>query len=193
VIKKIGIGVLLLVVAVLVFIVTRPGNLHVERSAQINARPAVVFSIINDFQHWHEWSPFDKHDPNMKTTISTPSAGPGAVYTWSGNDEVGEGSMMLLESKPDELVSIDLEFTRPFAAKNQVKFKLTPVGDGTEVTWILDGKNNFIAKAMSVFMDMDAMLGKDFDEGLANLNAVAQAESQPSDRGEKKTAPSDAD
>jgi hypothetical protein len=190
-VKKIGIGVLILIVAVLAFIATRPASFHVERSGQVDAPPDVVFSILNDFQHWHQWSPYDKRDPNLKSTVSTPSAGPGAVYTWSGNDDVGEGRMTLVESKPGELVSMNLEFIRPFAATNQVNFKLAPSEAGTKVTWSLDGKNNFIAKAMSLFMDMDTMVGKDFEQGLINLNSIAQAESQQPTRGDKKPASAD--
>jgi carbon monoxide dehydrogenase subunit G len=190
-VKKIGIGVLILIVAVIALIATRPGSFHVERSGQVDAPPEAVFSILNDFQHWHEWSPYDKRDPNLKSTVSEPSAGPGALYTWTGNDDVGEGRMTLVESKPGELVSMNLEFIRPFAATNQVSFKLTPAEGGTKVTWSLDGKNNFIAKAMSLLMDMDKMIGKDFEQGLVNLNSVAQAQSQQPNRDEKEPASAD--
>ena len=170
--------VLVLVIAALVFVATRPEDCHIERSARVSAPPDVVFSIINDLRQWSRWSPYDKRDPNMKTTVEGPGTGPGAIYTWNGNNEVGEGRLTILESKPGELVCMKLEFSRPFRATNQVNFKLAPSDGGTRVSWIMDGKNNFITKAMSLFMNMDKMVGKDFEQGLANLNAVAQAETQ---------------
>src|SRR5262249_18024792 len=163
------------IVAALAFIATRPEDFRIERSARISAPPDAVFSIINDLRQWGRWSPYDKRDPNMKKTFEGPSAGPGAMYSWNGNNDVGEGRLTILESKPGELVSMKLEFSRPFKANNQVNFKLAPSDGGTRVSWIMDGKNNFITKAMSIFMDMDKMVGKDFEQGLANLNTLAQA------------------
>jgi hypothetical protein len=170
--------VLILVVAALALIATRPENFRIERSARISAPPDVVFSIIDSLRQWGRWSPYDKRDPNMKKTFEGPSAGPGAVYSWNGNNEVGEGRLTILDSKPGELVTMKLEFSRPFKATNQVNFKLVPAEGGTRVSWIMDGKYNFITKAMSLIMSMDKMVGKDFEQGLANLNTVAQAETQ---------------
>jgi hypothetical protein len=170
--------VLALLVAAIIFIATRPESLHIERSAQISAPPAAVFSISNDLRQWNRWSPYDKRDPNMKKSFEGPTAGPGAVYTWNGNNEVGEGRMTIVDSRPGELVSMKLEFSRPFKATNEVNFKLVSRESGTRVSWIMDGKKNFISKGMSLFMDMDKMVGKDFEQGLTNLNTVAQAETQ---------------
>jgi hypothetical protein len=170
--------ILVVIVVALAFVSTRPENFHVERSAQISAPPDVAFSIINDLSRWGRWSPYDKLDPNMKKTFEGPSAGPGAIYIWNGNSQVGEGRLTIVDCKPGELVSMRLEFSRPFKATNQVNFKLAPSEGGTRVNWIMDGKKNFVTKAMSVFMDMDKMVGKDFEQGLANLNTVAQAETQ---------------
>jgi carbon monoxide dehydrogenase subunit G len=171
----IGIVVLLLIAAAVVYIATRPEDFHVQRSAQISAPRDVVFSIINDLHEWEHWSPYDKRDPNMKKTFEGSSEGPGAIYTWNGNSQVGEGRMTVLESKPGELITMRLEFFRPFKGVNQVNFKLEPSEGGTRVSWIMDGKKNFITKAMGLFMDMDNMVGKDFEQGLANLDQVASA------------------
>jgi Polyketide cyclase / dehydrase and lipid transport len=176
----IGVAVLVLIVAVIAYIATRPTDSRIQRSAQINAPAEVVFSIINDLRRWGEWSPYDKRDPNMKKTFEGPSAGPGAVYTWNGNSQVGEGRLTIVESKPGELVSMRLEFSRPFKCDNQVNFRIVPSEGGTRVSWIMDGKNNFMGKFMSLIMDMDKMVGTDFEHGLANLNTVAQAEAQKS-------------
>ena len=151
---------------------------HVPVRAQRRvAAPAdIVYSIINDLSRWGEWSPYDARDPQMKKTYAGPSAGPGASYAWNGNNQVGEGRLTIVESRPGELVAMKLEFSRPFKANNQVKFKLVPAAGGTHVSWIMNGTNNFISKAMSLIMDMDKMVGKDFEQGLANLDAVARAE-----------------
>ena len=174
----IAVAVLVLIVAVIAFIATRPAYSRIQRSAKIDAPADVVFSIINDLRRWGEWSPYDKRDPNMKKMFEGPSAGPGAVYTWNGNSQVGEGRLTIVESKPGELVSMRLEFSRPFKCDNQVNFRIVPSDGGTRVSWIMDGKNNFMGKFMSLIMDMDKMVGTDFEHGLANLNTVAQAEAQ---------------
>jgi carbon monoxide dehydrogenase subunit G len=172
----IGIGVVVLILLGLVaYVATRPTDFRIERSAQVSAPREVVFGIINDFRQWGRWSPFDKRDPNMKKNFEGPASGPGAIYTWNGNSEAGEGRMTIVESKPGELISMKLEFSRPFKASNVVNFKLAPSEGGTRVSWIMDGKHNFVMKAMSLFMDMDKMVGKDFEQGLVNLNSVAQA------------------
>jgi len=171
---QIGIGVVVVLVAVLALIATRPGDFRIQRSAQISAPGDVVFSIINDLRQWEKWSPYDKRDPAMKKTFEGPSSGPGAVYAWDGNNKVGAGRLTILESKPGELVSMKLQFFRPFAGTNQVNFILVPSETGTQVTWAMDGKNNFMGKAMSLVMNMDKMVGKDFEQGLANLNTVVQ-------------------
>jgi Polyketide cyclase / dehydrase and lipid transport len=175
---SIGIVVVVLIIAAIAFIATRPSNSRIQRSAQINAPADVVFSIINNLRRWAEWSPYDKRDPNMKKTFEGPSAGPGAIYIWNGNSQVGEGRLTIVESKPGELVSMRLEFSRPFKCNNEVNFKIGPSDGGTRVSWIMDGKNTFMTKFMSIFMDMDKMVGTDFEHGLANLNNVAQAETQ---------------
>jgi hypothetical protein len=175
----VSIGIILaiavVIVAAVAYIATRPEDFRVERSALIDAPSEVVFSIINDLHQWSRWSPYDKYDPNMKKTYEGPSTGPGSSYAWNGNNHVGEGRLTIVATKPGELVTMKLEFSRPFKCTNQVNFKLAASGRGTRVSWIMDGKYTFVAKAMKLFMDMDKMVGNDFEQGLANLNAVAQA------------------
>jgi hypothetical protein len=170
--------VLIVIAALLIFVATRPAEFRIHRSADVSASPDFVFSIINDLTQWGRWSPYEKRDPNMKKTFEGPSSGPGAVYMWNGNNDVGEGRLSIVESKRGELVRMKLEFTRPFKAANDVNFKLARSDGGTRVSWIMDGKNNFIMKAMSLLMNMDKMVGNDFEQGLANLDAVAQADKQ---------------
>jgi hypothetical protein len=167
--------VVVLIIALVVFISMRPDRFHVERSARISAPADVVFPLINDFHQWVQWSPFEKLDANMKKTFDGSAFGPGASYSWSGNSNAGAGRSTILDSKAGEFVSIKLEMSKPFAATNQVTFKLAPDQAATQVSWIMEGKVNFIMKAFSLFMSMDAMVGKEFAEGLANLNRIAQA------------------
>ncbi len=173
--KKVIVGVLAVLLVLGVFIATRPAHFRITRSAQIHAPSAVLFPLINDFHRWPEWSPWDKLDPNMKKTYSGAPAGTGAVYAWAGNDKAGEGRMTITDSKPSQLVSVQLEFFKPFAATNRATFTLTPSAAGTQLTWSMEGDNGFMAKAFNVVMNMDSLVGKDFEQGLSNLDRIASA------------------
>ena len=176
--KKILIVLVAVVVAFLGFVMTRPAEFHLERSATIAASPAVVFPFVNNHRNFILWSPWEKRDPSQKTTFTGPDEGVGSAYGWVGNDDVGQGSMKILESKPNELVKEDLTFIKPFEAKNIITYTLVPEGEGTKITWGMDGTNGFAGKMFSVFMDMDSMVGKDFDEGLAKLKTLAEAKAK---------------
>ncbi|MET0793073.1 MAG: SRPBCC family protein [Polyangiaceae bacterium] len=173
--KKILTAVLAVLLLASVLIATRPAHFRVERSAQIHAPSAAVFPLINDFRNWAKWSPYEKLDPGMKKTYGGAPSGRGAEYAWSGNDKAGVGRMTITDSKPSELVSMKLEFLKPFAATNQATFELTPNAAGTEVKWSMEGENGFVAKAFCLVVDMDSLVGKDFETGLSNLNQLAQA------------------
>ncbi|NMO19894.1 SRPBCC family protein [Pyxidicoccus fallax] len=174
--KILGIVVIVLVAAVVLFVATRPDHFHVERSGQINAPPHAAYALINDFHRWVEWSPYEKLDPNVARSYEGPTSGAGAVYAYKGNNNVGEGRMTILESRPGELVNIELVFIKPFAARNQATFKLEPSGTGTRVTWTMAGPNTLMGKLMSPFMD--GFIGKSMEQGLAALDTAAQAEAK---------------
>jgi hypothetical protein len=178
-IKKILLGLVVgLVVLVVVFVcivALQPAHYRVERSATINAPAAVVFAQVNDFHKWNAWSPWAKLDPAMKQSFEGPQAGNGAIYTWAGNKDVGEGRMTITESHPSDLIKIKLEFIKPFAATNATDFTFKPQGNQTAVTWTMNGDNNFVGKAFSLFMNMDKMIGGDFEKGLAQMKSVAEA------------------
>jgi hypothetical protein len=174
-IKKILLVLGLVIIAFLIFAATRPDDFSVTRSTTIAAPPATVFAQVNDFHKWVAWSPWEKMDPELKRIYEGPAAGTGAIYKWSGNSKVGEGKMTITESRPSDLVKLKLEFIKPFAATNDTEFTFKPEGDKTVVTWTMSGKNNFMFKAMQVFMSMDKMVGKDFEAGLAAMKAVAEA------------------
>lgn len=173
--KKIFIGLVLIVAVLAVVIALQPAEFRITRSITIAAPPATVFSLINDFHQWNQWSPWEKMDPEMKKTYEGTAAGAGAIYTWSGNDKVGKGNMTLTESKPNDLILIRLEFIEPMEAVSGTEFTLKPEGDGTHVNWTMTGQNNFIGKAFHLFMDVDKMVGSDFEKGLADLKKSAEA------------------
>ena len=177
-IKKIILSVLAVlvigIVVVGILVSMQPDEYTVVRSATFNAPPEKVFEQVNDFRNWKVWSPWEKLDPNMKTTLSGPESGKGAGYAWIGNDDVGEGKMTIVESRPFEMVGIDLEFLQPFAMRSRSDFTFKPEGGGTNVTWTMKGENGVVGKAFSLVMDMDSMIGKDFEKGLAQMKPIVE-------------------
>jgi uncharacterized protein YndB with AHSA1/START domain len=171
--KKIAIVVLVLVVAVLAYAATRPDTLHVERSATIQAPPEEIFPLISDFRRWASWSPYETRDPAMKKTYGGAAQGKGAVYEWEGNSEVGQGRMEITDADPSR-ITIKLDFIKPLEGHNVADFALVPQGGTTNVTWSMDGPSPYIGKLIGVFMNMDRMIGRDFEAGLANLKAIAE-------------------
>jgi carbon monoxide dehydrogenase subunit G len=178
--KKVLIGVAAVVVVFVIVVSTRPATFHVERSTTVSAPPDAVFAQVNDFHAWPNWSPWEKMDPGMKKTFSGSPSGPGSVYSWQGNDKVGEGRMTIEKSDKPSLVSIKLEFLKPFAATNTATFSFVPAAEGTKVTWAMDGNNNFMSKTFQMFMDMDKMIGKDFEQGLASMKTAAESAAKAS-------------
>lgn len=171
--KKISMALILAMVVILGLALMQPDSFKVQRSATIKAPPAKVMAYLNDFHQWSLWSPWEKLDPKLQRTFEGPASGKGAVYGWSGNDQVGQGRMEILESAPTQL-DIKLDFIKPFASSNRAEFVLQPQGDTTVVTWTMTGPSQFITKLMGVFYSMDKMVGKDFEKGLAQLKAAAE-------------------
>lgn len=167
-----------LVAGLAVVVALQPSEFRVQRAATIEAPAADVFAQVNDLRAWDAWSPWAKLDPEARHGFEGPAAGKGAVITWSGNDEIGEGRMTITDSRPAERVRLRLEFVRPFESACDVQFTFQPRGEQTEVTWTMSGQNNFIAKAMCLVMDMDKMCGGQFEQGLARMKAVAEAKAK---------------
>jgi hypothetical protein len=164
------------IIAVLAgFVAMQAPEFRVARSTTISAPPPAVFAQVNDFHRWEAWNPWGKIDPAMKQAYEGAAAGTGAVYAWVGNKEVGEGRMTITESRPHDLIRIKLEFFKPFSATNTAEFTFKPEGNQTAVTWSMMGENNFIAKAVHLFMNMDKMIGGQFERGLAQMKAIAEA------------------
>lgn len=170
--------VLLVVVAGTLIAVasTRSDDFQVTRSTTIAAPAPVVFDQVNNLKKWQAWSPWASRDPDIKLTYSGPESGTGATYAWTGNREVGTGKMTITESHPHEKVQFRLDFLEPFAATNTATFTLTPEGDKTNVTWNMSGKNNIVSKVMCMLMDMDKMIGGDFEKGLSAMKSIAEKE-----------------
>ena len=154
----------------------QPATFRVSRTATIAAAPADVFALVNDFHNWDAWSPWAKLDPAIKTTYAGSTSGQGAMYSWVGNSDVGEGSMTITDSQPASRVNIKLEFIKPFPSIADNLFEFAPAATGTTVTWTMSGDNNFLSKAFCLFMGgMDKMIGPDFEKGLAQMKAAAEA------------------
>ena len=172
--KKVALLVAALVVVVLAYAATRPDTLHVERAARVKASPEEIFPLISDFHRWTSWSPYEKRDPAMKRTYSGAPQGKGAVYEWEGNSEVGQGRMEITDTADPSRVTIKLDFIKPIEGHNVAEFALAPQGGTTNVTWSMDGPSPYLGKLIGVFVNMDRMIGTDFEAGLANLKAIAE-------------------
>lgn len=172
--KLIFILIAVTIVAILILASFKPDSFRVERSTLIQASPEKVFAHINDLRSWAAWSTWEKMDPQMKKTYSANSAGKGATYEWQGNKKVGHGRMSIADSIPDTKVVIQLEFIAPFEAHNMADITLQAQTGGTLVTWAMYGPMPFISKLFGVFVSMDKMIGKDFEDSLANLKTVVE-------------------
>jgi uncharacterized protein YndB with AHSA1/START domain len=161
------------VTVVLALAATKPDTFRVTRTTTIKAPPEKIYPLIADFHRWTAWSPYENKDPAMKRTYGGTPGAVGQTYGWSGDKNIGVGSMTLTEAAPSSKVALKLDFISPFEAHNTVVFSIVPQGDGTMVSWDMQGPTPFIGKIVHVFMDMDKMVGTDFEVGLANLkNAV---------------------
>ena len=180
--KKLLIVLAVLAAIVLVFLIVvamQPSDFRVSRSATMSAPPATVFVHVNDLQKWQAWSPWMKLDPNAKNSFAGPPAGQGAAMSWAGNNEVGEGRMTITESRPHELVRFHLEFYKPMAGVSDAEFTFKGEGNQTTVTWTMTGKNNFISRAICMFMNMDKMVGGSFEQGLASIKSIVETPPKP--------------
>lgn len=164
-----------LIALFLLLVALKSGDFRIARSATIAAPPSVVFPHVVDFRKWRAWSPWEDLDPNLERTYDGAQGGVGGVYSWTGNNQVGAGRMEIVESRPGELIRIKLEFLKPFKAVNATEFAFTPQGEGTRVEWSNSGTNNFICKLFSTLMNMDKIVGGQFEKGLAQLKTLVES------------------
>jgi uncharacterized protein YndB with AHSA1/START domain len=169
----IGVVIVVAIGGILLYAATKPDSFRVQRTVLINAPPDKVFPLVNDMKAWTAWSPYEKKDPAMKRTYGAVTAGKGATYAWDGDKNVGQGSMEIVESSPRKIV-LKLDFLKPFEAHNMGEFLLEPKGDSTSVTWAIYGPSPYMSKVVGTFMNIDDMIGRDFEKGLADLKAAAE-------------------
>jgi hypothetical protein len=170
----IAIVLAIIIAVILVLAATKPDTFRVERTAVVNAPADRIFPLISDFRQWLNWSPWEGRDPALKRTYAGAERGKGAVYAWDGNKNVGSGRMEILEASSPSKVVIKLDFLKPFEAHNTAEFTMLPQGGATSVIWVMHGPAPFMSKVMQVFMNMDRMIGKDFEAGLANLKTITE-------------------
>jgi uncharacterized protein YndB with AHSA1/START domain len=173
VILKIAIAVVTIIALVLLFAATRPNTVRVQRSITIHASAEKIFPLLNDFHQWNRWAPQDKEDPTMTRTYSGAVNGQGAISDWNSKGTAGKGRMTIIESSAPDRVVVQVDFVRPFTAHNVNEFTLEP-GSSTRVTWTMQGSRLYIMKVMGIFVNMDRVMGKHFESGLANLKNAAE-------------------
>ncbi len=171
---KILLIAVVIVAAILLYAATKPSTFRIERSIEIHATAEKIFPLIDNFHNWSRWAPQDREDPTNKRTYSGAASGVGAEAQWTSKGQAGSGRMSITESVPPSRVTIDAYWVKPFAAHNVNEFRLEPAGDSTKVTWTMQGPNLFVMKLMSVFVNMDRMMGRHFENGLKNLKAAAE-------------------
>ena len=173
-ILKIIIAIVVVVVVILAYASSKPDTFRVQRSIIVNAPPEKIFALINDFHKWDSWAPQDQQDPTMHRTYGGPAEGQGAVSEWSGSGSTGKGRMEILESVPPKLVTIKVDFVKPFEAHNTNQFAFEPAEGSTKVTWTLDASNLYMMKVMSIFVNIQKEFGKHMESGLSSLKATAE-------------------
>ena len=172
--KIIAIVVVVLLAAILAYAATKSDTLRIQRAASIKAPPEKIFALLDNFHNWESWSPWEKLDPTMKRTHTGPPSGKGAGYAWEGKGKAGAGRMEITDTTQSSKVTLKLDFIKPFEGHNVVEFTLEPQGDSTKLTWVMYGPNSYAGKVMQTFVNMDKMIGKDFEAGLSNLKGMAE-------------------
>jgi uncharacterized protein YndB with AHSA1/START domain len=173
-VRTILIAAAVIVLAFLVVVAVQPSDFRITRSIKISAPPDVVFAQVNDLHNMDAWSPWLEPDPAAKKTFEGPRSGEGAAFAWAGNNEVGEGRLTITESRPYDLVRMRLDFVKPIAGTDTAEFTFRPEGGETVVTWSMYGKQSFLGKAVCLFMDMEKMVGGNFEKGLSNMKSIAE-------------------
>ncbi len=166
--------VVAVIALVLAFAASKPNSFRIERSIVIAAPPEKVFSHLNDFHRWTDWSPWEHVDADLARTYSGSESGKGAVYGWEGK-KTGVGRMEILESTPPSRVLIQLDFIKPMQARNTTDFTVRKADGGTVVNWAMFGPSSYSHKLMTSFISMDKIVGGDFEKGLASLKALAES------------------
>ena len=172
----------ILVMFTLVFVIVviaQPCRFSVGRSITINAPASVIFALVDDQQQWERWSPWAKLDPTAKFTYGESHAGLGSHAYWDGDAQIGKGSSTITESIPDQRIVFTLDIEKPMKTVDTLEFTFAPAGKATEVTWTMEGNNDFMGKAAGLVMNCKKMIGDQFERGLNNLKSLAERTAQP--------------
>lgn len=172
--KKLAILTAIALAIFVVIVSVQPADFGISRKIRIAAPAEVIYPHVNNLHLWDNWSPWAKMDPNSVAAYEGPQQGVGTIMRWSGNHEVGAGSMTITDNDPNRYIAIRLDFIEPMEATNHTKFTFTPEGDSTIVKWTMTGKNSFSGKAASLVFDMEKMIGEQFEKGLKNLKSIAE-------------------
>jgi Polyketide cyclase / dehydrase and lipid transport len=174
VIAIVAVVIALAIAVVLILAIRKPDIFRIQRVATIKAPAEAIFALINDFHRWGSWSPWENKDPAMKRNFSGPESGKGAVYAWDGNKNVGSGRMEILDTSAPSKIVIKLDFFKPFEGHNTAEFTMLPQGDATNISWVMHGPASLTSKVMQVFINLDNMIGRDFEAGLSNLKKATE-------------------
>src|SRR5258707_14761768 len=174
IIAIIAVVLVIAIAIILIVAATKPNTFSIQRATIVKAPPERIFALINDFHQWGTWSPYENKDPAMQRTYGGSASGKGAIYAWDGNNNVGSGRMEILDTSAPSKIVIKLDFFKPFEGHNTAEFTMLPQGDATSVNWVMHGPAPFMSKVMQVFMNIDKMIGKDFEVGLANLKRLTE-------------------
>ena len=175
ILERTAIALVVVISIVLVLAVTRPDTYEVRRTASIKAPPERIFPLINDLHAFNTWNPYEKKDPSIRGRYTGAASGKGAAYAFEGSKEVGKGSLEIVHSSPVRRVTMNLRMLAPVEASNVVDFVLEPAGDGTDVTWAMHGRVPYLARVVHLFVDVDDMVGRDFEAGLATLKGIVES------------------
>jgi Polyketide cyclase / dehydrase and lipid transport len=166
--------VVVAIAGILAYAATLPTSFRVARSATMTAAPDAIFPHINSLRGFKAWEPFSRKDPAIKIAYSGPESGKGAAYTWDGNGDVGQGRVEIADTAPPSRVTMKLDMVKPMEAHNTVVFTLEPKGDATTVTWAMTGDRPYIGKVLDAVLNMDRMVGGEFEKGLAELKSIVE-------------------
>jgi Polyketide cyclase / dehydrase and lipid transport len=173
-IKRVLLALAVVVAVLLAYAATKPDTFIVQRSALIAAPADKIFPLIQDLRAFNTWNPFARGDDNLKIEYQGAASGKGAAYTWQG-EKSGAGRMEVTNTIANSKVSLKLDFSKPFEAHNLVDFDIKPQGNGSQVNWAMHGPMPYISKLMTIFFSMDQAVGGEFEKGLQNLKAKAEA------------------
>jgi hypothetical protein len=173
-IQPIALLVLVAIAAALIAAARRPDIFRVKRSVLIQAPAGKIYPLISDLRRFNGWNPYAKKDPAIRSEYRGPDNEPGATFHFDGNRNVGKGSISIVDVSAPNKVTMSLDMTAPFDCHYLIEFSLIPAGTSTEVTWSMQGRSPFFAKLMGLFCNMENMVGRDFETGLADLKAQAE-------------------